>query len=387
MQHELHTIESLLKTVVREISRDHLTDDYLQGVKKRMAVEEERIKLVFDEKLILDEPSPTTLSYVALHQKILVKLLDTAHEHGIVSNVVLERKMVLALISDTLEKLLTYIKTDFSLYFNNRQKVPKHFVATWLVRIANNLLALEAKYSNAAGNRDLIDIALCPFRSLNFDMTEFSYGQLEYYDFLQRRLLSLDTFVDDQTILRQDVCKCLIGANYNCSLFFKYYTDQVHRILVTSETLSDRIDHASYFYKVVGQIQIETKLAFELSSLNLKEQVLEWLSLELNYLQDKRKLQFSCLSQADVLRKDFKVIFNLSVSQLAFLIRTFVETGVIQNKNTSELIRFTAKFVKTKKAEAISFDSFRTKFYNIETGTKDAAKKMVQSMLQYWNRN
>lgn len=85
--------------------------------------------------------------------------------------------------------------------------------------------------------------------------------------------------------------------------------------------------------------------------------------------------------------KDFKVNFDLSVSQLAYLFKALIETGVIRNKNTSQLIRFLVKFVKTKKSESVSYDSFRMKFYNPESGTKDAVKKVLGSLLQYMSKN
>jgi hypothetical protein len=93
------------------------------------------------------------------------------------------------------------------------------------------------------------------------------------------------------------------------------------------------------------------------------------------------------IGEKDLISKDFKLNFNLSVSHLAFLFKAFIETGVIQNKNTSELIRFLTKFVKTKKSEAVSYESFRIKFYNAETGTKDAVKKTLQLLLNYMNKN
>lgn len=386
MQHELHRIESLLDVVTGKIETDSLTDDSLQEVRNLIAHEQERIKSVFDLKLILDGDNATTACYFAFHQKILVKLLDKTFEPELPSDALLPCRTILAIIGNGLEDLLTYIKIDCSHYFNYRQRAPKQLMAACVRKVGDNVRALEAKYSGAAGNLELIDIALYAFRSLEVRMTNLSYGEMEYYDLVQRRLLSLDAS-HDQTILRQDICDCLMRVNYNCPLFVNYYTNQFQRILMTCETLSDRIDQASYFYKVVGQIKIETHLAFELSAPNVKDQVLEWLSHEWDYLQEKWKLQTSCPPPGDALRADFKVTFDLSVSQVAFLIRTFVETGVIQNKNTSELIRFITRFVKTKKSETISLDSFRTKYYNTESGTKDAVKKMLQSMVHHMSRN
>ena len=64
----------------------------------------------------------------------------------------------------------------------------------------------------------------------------------------------------------------------------------------------------------------------------------------------------------------------MSISQFAYFIRTFIEAGVIQNKNISELIRFLVRFVKTKRSENIAYESFRMKYYNVESSTKNSVK-------------
>ncbi|MBA4056153.1 MAG: hypothetical protein C0490_15670, partial [Marivirga sp.] len=108
---------------------------------------------------------------------------------------------------------------------------------------------------------------------------------------------------------------------------------------------------------------------------------------ELDYLKQKQLLQIASPLKGEGVINDFKLNFDLSVSHLAYLFKSFTETGVIQNKNTSELIRFLTKFVKTKKSEAVSYESFRIKYYNAESGTKDAVKKTLQLLINYMNKN
>lgn len=84
---------------------------------------------------------------------------------------------------------------------------------------------------------------------------------------------------------------------------------------------------------------------------------------------------------------DFKLTLDLSVAQLALLIKSFVETGVIQNKNISELIRFLSRFAVTKKSGSVSQESLRIKYYNVETGTKDSIRNMLHTAIGYINNN
>lgn len=77
----------------------------------------------------------------------------------------------------------------------------------------------------------------------------------------------------------------------------------------------------------------------------------------------------------------------MSVSQFALFTKAFVESGVIQNKNVSELIRFLSKFVKTKRSGTISPESLRIKYYDVESSTKDAVKNLLHTAIGYINSN
>ena len=89
----------------------------------------------------------------------------------------------------------------------------------------------------------------------------------------------------------------------------------------------------------------------------------------------------------EFVKTEFKLEFNMSVSQFAYFIKAFVESGVIQNKNTSELMRFLSKFVKSRRSESIGYESFRAKYYNVENSTKDSVKNLLHTTIGYINSN
>lgn len=151
--------------------------------------------------------------------------------------------------------------------------------------------------------------------------------------------------------------------------------------------MSEKVEQLAYFLKKFSQQQPLPDLSFDPAYPPITAQMVNWLSNEMEYLKTRRQLRSALSVNDDGLSSEFKLDFSISVSQLACLFRIFVETGVIQNRNASELARFLSKFAKTKKSEAISYDSFRIKFYNVESGTKDAVRKMLQILLQYMNKN
>lgn len=75
------------------------------------------------------------------------------------------------------------------------------------------------------------------------------------------------------------------------------------------------------------------------------------------------------------------------VSQLAYLLRVFVETKIIHNKNVSEVIRFNSRFFLTKRLESISYESFRVRYYNTEDTTKRSVRNIHLQMVDHINKN
>ena len=213
-----------------------------------------------------------------------------------------------------------------------------------------------------------------------------TFRKLNYLKLLETEVFKIDFSIDDGNWRRLNLCNTLIKLNFNHPQFFKFYTDHINRALLTCETLSDRIDQAAYFYKIISQVTLTNGVGLNDSTSDIKQQLLEWITCELDYLRQKERLQLPLKADSQI-KSDFKIIFDLSVSQLAYIFKIFIDTGIIQNKNTSELIRFLSKFVKTKKAEAVSHESLRIKFYNTESGTKDAVKKTLQSLLSYINKH
>lgn len=81
--------------------------------------------------------------------------------------------------------------------------------------------------------------------------------------------------------------------------------------------------------------------------------------------------------------ENLKINVSLSVAQLAYLLKVLTDTRVIKNKNISELIRFITAHISTPKANDISFDSFKVKFYNPEFSTKQSLHDMLIKQLNH----
>jgi hypothetical protein len=136
------------------------------------------------------------------------------------------------------------------------------------------------------------------------------------------------------------------------------------------------------YLKDVNQLHSNGELMLNPNSTNARDWIVNWLLEEMQYLETTRALNGKGSTTDELsVRKEFKMELDMSVAQFACFIKSFVETGVIQNKNVSELIRFLAKYVKTKRSENISYEGFRMRYYNIESNTKDAVRNLFHTAI------
>lgn len=382
MDYQLNLIDSLIGQILSKESV--LVKEEAQSLKASLVSECERVKLAFKQKVLMCENEELIVRYFEIHEQSLIDQIDA----------MLESKLNCP--ADTfdffhahLESLLSFIKDHFSRYFNASLKAPCSFRNKIMKELKSKMARLATIFLECDVNKDLVAIAMEPIhKALDSSNQNFSYQQLSYLKLLQDYIIKFSDMSNDKGQADNTFMMSLVKINFNDNFFFSYYTGMLTRYFNACETLTDRIDLAAFHLKAVQQIDVKPSVAYEPWLPSIKEQLLEWLIVELDYLKQKRLLQLSCPSKEEEdVKKDFKLNFDLSVSHLAFLIKTFADTGVLQNKNTCELIRFLTRFVKTKKSEAVSYDSFRMKYYNTETGTKDAVKRTLQVMLNYINKN
>ena len=339
------------------------------------------VKACFREMLLADKDENYLRRFYNVHQEALV-----GHIKRLEKIIDGSARVQPALLQ--LTDLLQYMRSDFSDYFNHSLIAPRGWVRAAQGEVISKQELLSALVSKDYIDKVLWEISLTPISEFVLSKaSEYSFHRINYVQLLQSALMQFTPTVQDINVARQDLVNLLIKINFNTSDIFQFYCTHISSKLAVTETLSDRVDQVSYFIKTVSQVESLPGVAFNVDERHIKIQLLDWLASELEYLRQKQILQFPCPSQEQAIQKDFKLTFDLSVSQLACLFKVFTESGVVQNKNTSELIRFLAKFVKTKKAENVSFESLRIKFYDVESGTKDAVKKMLQSMLSYMSKN
>jgi hypothetical protein len=130
-------------------------------------------------------------------------------------------------------------------------------------------------------------------------------------------------------------------------------------------------------------ISIKPGAALYYNKPSVKERIKDWLSEEINFMESKQTLFIRPCPSSVQEPEEHRVHTSLSVQQLALLIRTAKDVGIITNKNQSALLKTIARIFRTPHSETISSESLRSKFYAPETAAKNTVKDL---MLQMFNQ-
>lgn len=78
----------------------------------------------------------------------------------------------------------------------------------------------------------------------------------------------------------------------------------------------------------------------------------------------------------------FRLETDLSVSQLAYFFKLMYITKGLRVKNQTDILKFISHCFQTSNTSNISFSSLRTKYYNVDTSTRERVKQILQEMIE-----
>lgn len=221
-------------------------------------------------------------------------------------------------------------------------------------------------------NSDMIDCILAPFEEI-LSSDRISLHRLYYMRELSRCLQQLAPACTDE-----QVEEVLLFMNFNSKRYLKYklklFSDTIRKI----PSVHRQLAKAKWLLKMNKQQQECAGFQFNRRYPSLKAQMSEWLELECEYLEHKVCYPENVELPEEVARwQFFKVKMNMSVSELAFLLRVMMEYGLIQHSNKSEVVDFFSRYFSTNNQPVISADSLRRKIYTYDRSSVAAVKQLL----------
>lgn len=391
MDYEFKNIESLISNAIQSFqkSKRSLQDEYAT-LRKSVAGEIAIRKNSFLHHGWALEKGLHRANYVQFHQHCLIKFINElfsfseAERRKNKSNLTSE----VFFLYNQMEDILEFIRTEFETEFDDNATIPESKKVATLKSLERLYSQIKFFLDNEDLDYDLSHLVKQFIQtSIGEKTSKVTYGQINYLETLIQAISDI-TDLKQSTEMTDELKSCLISINFNCPEFFRYYINTIQSEVSSIEFGNDQIERLSYHLKKVNQSQPRPNIFYNLRQTSIKERLSDWLLEEIQFIDKKCKLTNANRDKGDdFLKRDFKLEFDMSVSQFAFFTKTLVEAGVIQNKNISELIRFLSRFVKTKRSESISHESLRIKYYNVESGTKQSVRSLFHTAISYINSN
>ena len=392
MECEFQNIETLIKSAINSTTKTNGSlAAHLTKTRKAVAEERSRVKEHFVFQALSFENKQQTKLYVRYHQHYLTKLIDELFEFSKSLDKSSKSKSNLSLelffFYDQLEDLLNFITDEFPQCHTENSKLTKPQKEKFSAEIKKRFSRVENCFNKL--DRTLAFVCTCPILEILGDFErELTNHEVQFIETLVREIESIAKFDSVEKSIDDNIRNLLLHLNYNDESFFVYYTSFIKASLSESECVVDQLERLALHYKLINQSQSIPGLTYDPKLRPIGERLSGWILEEIQYLEKKQRLLATPSGKVeDFIKTDFKLEVDMSVSQLACLIKVFIEAGIIQNKNISELIRFLSKFVKTKRSESISNESFRIKYYNVESGTKQAVRNLFHTAISYINSN
>ena len=385
MKYELDILESIIQDKIDSTGKIRKqSDDYIQSVN----AEVERLQKAFVREVFSLKNEKFVQLYIQNHQSALIGLSDnvfrnlvhsgsenthTQTDDSSVSN-------LQKLICRKIDNLLLFMRTRFSRFFNHEHKIPEHFLLEVQKELKENNQELYYQVETEK-NCTLLDIAFYPLKKIQESKEPVSFNTLSYINKLCQKLNDSCLSCSDNSS-NCNLKTSLIYLNFNSYRFFTFLTQEIKQEYDKKDTICGQIEELSYHLKLINQMQVQPDFIYKPEQKPLNEQLVSWLIEEINFLEKRMTLSTTITEDNKVkINKDFKIITDNSVSQVALFIKILVEAEAIINKNQRELIEFFAAKIKTKQTNQISPESLRTKYYNTDERTIEVVKHTLIKLL------
>jgi hypothetical protein len=371
LTYELDTVERILHALLDKEPFDFALENDTVPL---LIAEIEKVKKNFIHEVFNFDDEVHLQRYIQFHQQELIRIIDSLHRKDSSIDAI-----------HLIEDLLDFIERHFTSYFNQNVKAPERYIAITGAAILDVTNEYQEALAVHKVEPNLISLVLAPLRKFSEHTSSgrVTYREIMYAKELSKeikKMLRIGSFRLDDSIRN-----LLLYMNYNAIGYFNYYTRYLQEQVKTLESRPEKIEKLSYFLKTINQTQVKPGVAYHPVYPSLKEQVVDWISEEISYEEKVFQLTQKKLVAAGPLPADFKVQIDMSLSQLAYILRVFIEAKIVQTKNLSEVLRFFAKYYQVKN-QKIAYESLRVRYYNPEESIRKSVRSILLQLVDLINK-
>ena len=332
----------------------------------------QRIKQAWDDALFADVTDQCLQRYFAFHLDGICRLSDTVSTASAVSP-------VRAVWRDALLELTDHLLLNQGAYIAHAAKVPVVYLDRWRRQYEEPCAVLTKKLQESHLPPALRACLLTYIRQMSSSLPHlrWSFGALNYFEAFLSALSSFNFLDPEEEAALNDQ---LMWLNFNDLGFFTYR----QKVLESQCASLNRAGQIAYLRTELSHLRSlvpQRALIYHPDWPPIREMLRQTLQDALETLADTVAEHNRSLTPAE------KFPLNLSVSQLACLIKLLYDEGLIATTNLSEIFRITAASFRTKRQEQISAGSLSKEFYSTSQVTAAVVRDKLLKMVSRINRN
>lgn len=369
---ELHELEKFFATCFSserepgDVSTSALT-------RERLTAEVVQIKQHLLTNIMRTRGEDAIRRYVQLQQFALIAVMDEIFQHG--------TDRSLHDCYPELDGILRFLQQNFPIYMNDEAMAPIRQVMIERFDVAEALDHLEQTLRSRNANPAIVEMVLYPLRrfATGPDAEQVSFHRLRHLHYILRHTGKICESKCESEALNRELVQLVLYLNYNSKRSFMQLTEYITTCLQSNSEPTEKIRYLSQLLKEVNQAAVKQGTGYHVNASTLKSRITDYITEELNYWAKAPNV--GPIPEIKEKSVPFKLKLDVSVAQLACLLRILTGAGLISNTNTSALIRFIALNCETKKG-GISPRSLRIKFYEIKPQTTMGVRKKLKELAE-----
>lgn len=244
----------------------------------------------------------------------------------------------------------------------------------------NNVEIVKSRLKNTSLDPSLIQVIINGMVSI-VQRKEIKRGELKYGYMILGKLLNIDLLISEKV---EDL---LITYDFNSPEFFHYYAKRCSDLLLQNSSLHFQMELLIAMEDHLNEIPMSSSWRFKLDDASIREQLKVFYREKKDNIKQRIELRRSEIQDSKLWEENEKAQINLPVPQIGFLIRLFMERGLIPKEDIGKTFSYYAKHFRTPNTSFISADSLQKKSLDVEFSTARKMKGHLIGMVNWINEH
>ncbi len=331
--------------------------------------------------------------FLKKYHSALVILLDQAsanHKYILVKEPAL--KHLATEIITCLDELLSFIEVRFSDYLCLDERVPVTYLSIIKKELKLRIDKLKLKLSRQITDDPICDIVinyLYSFINSPKDNYPVTFQEVLYVKELLNELEAHEG-PEEKKHIYSSLDVLLIYLNFNSNDYLNYLTQIIAGKINAHENINAKMDCLLFHFKEFNQMHRKVGIALHPQQVDLKEELSNWFTQEIFYLEKKLHLSIVPLhdrtenikEKTPAENEKAKVLCVLSTDQTGLILRAADELKILIARSMNEVFKTIVPHLSTPYKENLSYDSMRSKSYAAEERDKKIAIETLEKIIE-----